>query len=207
LHFALDRKTLLGRYLTSVTNLEVVHLDETRMAGKLGAKFAVDAAAYVADTNFTGFDNGVELRRARVYAKGVCLFLVPVSYELEVGYIPGAFQIENSYVQFPNLEVFGFLGSLKFGQYTVPMSLENYESSRDIIFMEAASPVTALAPGINAGVQVGQPVFDQRATWALGLFTDGVGVGTDFGEATKGFQSRRRAVDGLAVLQPRSGPP
>lgn len=129
LHFALDRKTFLGQEATSVTNFRAIHLAETRMAGKLGAKFAVDGAAYVADESLTGFDAGAEVRRARVYARGDCLFLVPVSYELEIGYIPGSFHIENSYLEFPNLGFLDFLGSLKGGQFTAPMSLENYESS------------------------------------------------------------------------------
>lgn len=201
LHFALDRKTLLGQEVSSVTNIQFVHLEETRMAGKLGAKFAMDAAAYAADDNFTGFDDGVEVRRARLYAKGDCLFLVPVSYELEIGYIPGSFYIENSYLEFPNLGPLDFLGSIKGGQFGVPMGLENYGSSRDLMFMETASPVSALAPGVNAGLQVGKPVFNQRATWALGLFTDGVGVGSDFGEATKGFGRAVGRLTGLPVFR------
>ena len=197
LYFSLERKTLLGREFESVTNVRAVHLEETRMAGKLGAKFAVDAAAYATSAEFTGFDAGVELRRARLYAKGDCLLLVPVSYELEIGYIPGSFYIENSYLEFHNLGFLDFLGSLKVGQYQVPMSLVNYGSSRDMMFMESASPLEALAPGVNAGVQVGQPVFGQRVTWALGLFTDA--VGNDFGEATKGFGRVVGRMTGLPI--------
>jgi hypothetical protein len=51
--------------------------------------------------------------------------------------------------------------------------------------MEPAAAIQALAPGVNAGLQIGRPVFDQRATWKLGLFTDG--MGKDFGEATKDY--------------------
>lgn len=83
------------------------------------------------------------LRRARLYTKGDCIFITPVSYELEIGYIPDTFYIENSYLEFPNL---GVLGSLKVGQYQPPMGLVTYGSSRDMIFMEPASPLQALAP-------------------------------------------------------------
>jgi len=197
LHFELTKKTLLAETLTTKSNRYGFQLAETKMAGKIGAKLAVDAAGFVAGDEFTDFDNGVEVRRARVYAKGDCLLLVPVSYELEVGYVPGSFYIENSYLEFHELGFLDFLGSLKLGQFKVPMSLENYGSSRDLMFMEPASPVAALAPGVNAGIQVGQPVFDERMTWALGLFTDGVGVGSDFGEATEGFG---RAVGRLTGL-------
>jgi phosphate-selective porin OprO/OprP len=194
LHFGLTRKTLLGQRVSSLTNLHRVHLEEIRMAGKLGAKFAVDAAAFATDDEFTGFDNGVELRRARIYAQGDCLILLPVSYELEIGYIPGSFYIENSYLEFHKL---GFLGSLKVGQYQVPMSLVNYGSSRDMTFMESASPLEALAPGVNAGWQVGRPVLNERMTWALGAFTDA--VGDDFGEATKDFGRVVGRLTGLPI--------
>jgi phosphate-selective porin OprO/OprP len=197
LHFALNRKTLLGQHVTGVTNVGALRLEEARMAGKLGAKFAVDAAAYATGDEFTDFDPGVELRRARVYAKGDCLMLVPVSYEFEIGYVPDSFYIENSYLEFPNLGWLDFLGSFKLGQFQVPMGLVNYGSSRDMMFMESAAPLAALAPGVNAGVQVGQPVLDQRMTWALGLFTDA--VGNDVGDATKGFGRVVSRMTGLPI--------
>ncbi|MHB9006620.1 MAG: hypothetical protein ACYDC1_06775 [Limisphaerales bacterium] len=122
IHFELTRKTFLGKELIDITHLPVHRLDETRMAGKLGAKFALDAAAFVADDDLDDFDNGVELRRARLYARGDCLLVLPVSYELEIGYIPGQFYIENTFLEFHQL---GILGSLKGGQFQVPMSMVN----------------------------------------------------------------------------------
>ncbi len=200
LHFAVDRQTFLGQQIAEVTNIHVFHLAKARLTGKVGAKFAVDGAAYATGHNFAGFDGGLELRRARLYAKGDCLLLLPVFYELEVGYIPDTFYIENSYLEFPNLRFLRFLGPLKVGQFQVPMSLANYGSSRDMMFMESAAPVAALAPGVNAGMQVGHPVFDQNMTWALGLFTDGVGSGKDFGEATTSFGRAAGRVTGVPVF-------
>lgn len=200
LHFTVTRKTFLGQQVTQVTNLPVVHLAENRLSGKVGAKFAVDAASYATGDNFTGFDPGFELRRARLYAKGGCLLLIPFSYEIEIGYIPHTFYLENSYLEFHNLGFLSFLGSLKGGQFQVPMGLANYGSSRDMMFMERAAPVAALASGVNAGLQVGRPVFGRSMTWALGLFTDGVGTGKEFGEATKGFGRMVGRVTGVPVF-------
>ena len=194
LHISLDRKTLLGQQLNNVTNLQVIHLEEARMAGKIGLKLAVDAAGYLTEESLGNFDNGVELRRARIYAKGDCLILLPVSYEFELGYVPDAFYIENSYLEFHGL---GFLGTLKGGQFQPPMGLENYGSSRDQLFMEPSTALQALAPGVNAGVQVGQPVAGERMTWAFGLFTDS--VGEDFGDATTGFGRAVGRVTGLPI--------
>ena len=38
--------------------------------------------------------------------------------------------------------------------------------------MESATVLEALAPGANAGIQVGGAVVNKRMTWALGFFTD-----------------------------------
>jgi phosphate-selective porin OprO and OprP len=196
----LTRRTLLGELAPGITNLEQqriahelglstqttnryrLHLEEAQMTAKIGGKLALDAAAYVTATNFDGFDNGAEVRRARIYAKGDCLLLLPVSYQIEVGYIPNEFYIEESYLAFKN---FPQIGILKMGQYQAPMGLDVVGSARDITFMEQAASLQALAPGVNAGFQLGRPVLDQRATWTVGLFTGGEGY--DFGDASEDF--------------------
>jgi phosphate-selective porin OprO/OprP len=54
--------------------------------------------------------------------------------------------------------------------------------------METAAPLQSIAPGIEAGAQIGRPVFDQRATWALGLFAPGAGA-REYGNASQDFGS------------------
>jgi phosphate-selective porin OprO and OprP len=189
LHLELAQKTRLEDPLAEVrekiqgTNAyRVFHLEALKMTAKIGGRLAVDGAAYVTGKEFTGFDAGVEVRRARVYAMGDCILLLPVSYQIEIGYIPDQFYLEETYLLFRNLP---WIGDLKGGQYKAPMGLDIITSSRDIPFMEPAAPLEALAPGVNAGIEVGRPVFHQRATWRAGLFTDG--VGQDFGDATKDY--------------------
>ncbi|HNQ90702.1 MAG TPA: porin [Verrucomicrobiota bacterium] len=176
LHLGLSRKTQLAdpwaevRARVAGTNASpVFHLEELKMSGKVGAKFALDGAAFVTGNEFRGFDAGVELRRARLYAKGDCLLVLPVSYQLEVGYIPNQFYIEESYLSFRDIPL---IGELRAGQYQAPMGLDVITSSRDIPFMEPAAALQALAPGVNAGLQIGRPVLDGRATWRHGLFAD-----------------------------------
>jgi len=170
----------------------VLKLEELKMSGKIGAKFAVDAAGYVTSKDFQDFDGGVQLRRARIYGKGDCILVLPVSYQLEVGYVPDQFYIEESYLAFKDLR---YIGELKIGQFQAPMGLDVVTSSRDITFMEPAAPIQALAPGVNAGLQMGRPFANGRATWALGFFTDG--VGSDFGDASKDYG---RAITRLTCL-------
>jgi phosphate-selective porin OprO/OprP len=199
LHFELSRKTLLNAPLGSLseqirgTNAsQVFHLEQVKMSGKIGAKLAVDAAAYATGKAFQDFDPGAEVRRARLFAQGDCLLLLPVSYQLEIGYIPSEFYIEESYLKSRPLPR---LGELKVGQYQAPMGLDVVSSTRDISFMEPAAPMQALAPGVNAGLQFGRPVFNERATWALGFFTDG--VGKDYGDASQDFA---RVITRFTVL-------
>ena len=214
LHLGLTRKTLLGQFVPGVTNVEQIslthsiglsayettnyflRLEEARMAAKIGGKLALDAAGYATGSQFQNFDDHFEVRRARIYAKGDCLLIFPVSYQFEVGYIPNQFYIEESYLAFRNLP---WLGELKIGQYQAPMGLDVITSSRDITFMEPAAPIQALAPGVNAGLQIGRPFFDQRMTWKLGLFTDGVGA--DFGEATKDYGRAITRLTGLPIYR------
>jgi hypothetical protein len=72
-HFELSQKTPMEDPLAEVrekiqgTNAyRVFHLEELKMGGKIGAKLAVDGAAYATDKEFTGFDAGVEVRRPRL---------------------------------------------------------------------------------------------------------------------------------------------
>lgn len=180
----------------------VLNLEEMKMSGKIGAKLAVDGATYVTGKEFQGFDPGAEVRRARVYAKGDCILLLPVSYELEIGYIPNEFYIENSFLSFKNIP---WIGELKGGQFQAPMSLDMIISSRDLSLMEPAAPLQALAPGVNAGMQIGRPVFDQRATWRFGLFT--AGVGRDYGDASADFGRAITRLTCLPVYHPNPDQP
>jgi phosphate-selective porin OprO/OprP len=199
---AATRKSLQATNLPALTNFLILHLEESKLAAKIGGKLALDVAAYVTGHQFEDFDNDVELRRARVYARGDCILVLPVSYEFELGYIPNQFYIENSYLSFKNLTL---IGEFKVGQFQPPMSLDMVTSSRDISFMETASPVQALAPGTSAGIQIGQPVLDQRATWKLGLFTDG--VTGDIGDASKDYGRAILRLTGLPLFDPHPNEP
>jgi phosphate-selective porin OprO and OprP len=203
LHSEVSKQTRLKDPLAEIretiqgTNAyQILHLEQLTMRGKIGAKLALDGAAYVTGKEFQGFDDGVEVRRARIYAQGDCLLVLPVSYQLEIGYIPNEFYIEESYLLFRNLP---WIGELKGGQYQAPMGLDVITSSRDLTFMEPAAPLQALAPGVNAGLEVGRPVLDQRATWRFGLFTEG--VGQDFGDATRDYGRAILRLTGLPFYQ------
>jgi phosphate-selective porin OprO/OprP len=201
LHTEIAQKTYIKdpiqefrREVAGTNAYQVFHLEEIKVSGKIGVKLAVDAAGFVTGHQFQGFDDNLELRRVRVYAKGDCLLLLPVSYEFELGYVPNSFFIENSYLAFRDIP---WIGEFKGGQYKAPMGLDFITSSRDVTFMEPSAALEALAPGVNAGIQIGRPVFDQRATWRLGLFTQG--AGQDSGDATKDYGRAIMRFTGLPI--------
>lgn len=122
------------------------------------------------------------LRRFRVLTKGDFQFLFPVIYQLELGYVPNTFYIENMYIAMEDLK---WIGELKLGQFTAPMGLDALTSSRWITFMEEASVNEALAPGVNLGLQMHRTFKDDKITFTGGLFAPA--VTSDTGDATQSF--------------------
>ena len=65
--------------------------------------------------------------------------------------------------------------------------------------MEPASVLQALAPANELGIQIGQPIFHERATWKLGIFGGGV-VDTEYGKRLTGHLLPNRAFNLPAYL-------
>jgi len=78
------------------------------------------------------------------------------------------------------------------------MGLDLITSSRDLMFMEPAAPLQALAPGNEFGIQIGHPVFDDRATWVLGIFGNGPRSG-EYGNASKNYGNAIGRATWLAI--------
>ncbi len=190
-------EALSGESLAPGTNVHGLYLGRSQMRAKIGAKLALDGAGYHPDNAFSGFDDHFEVRRARLYAKGDCLLVMPVSYQLEVGYIPDEFYIEESYLSWKDV---GWLGELKVGQFKAPMSLDHITSSRDVVLMEMAAPVQALAPGVDAGLQASRPFFGKRMTWTAGVFLQG--VGRDYGDDSENYARFITRATALPVYEP-----
>lgn len=180
-----------------------LHLEQVKMSGTFGARLEVDGSAFVTDGNLTGFDNGLQLRRLLFTAGGDCILILPVSYYFELGYSAGQFTLNKSYLQFSHID---YLGNFRLGQFQPPMGLDVITSSRDIAFMEPSAPITAIAPGSEAGFQMGQPIFQERATWALGLFAPGAGA-QEYGAAAQDYGSAIIRLTGLPIYHPNQKNP
>jgi len=179
-----------------------LRLDELKTTGKIGALVEVDAAAYHATGNLDPTDD-IQLRRARLRAQGDCILVLPVSYKIELGYVPHRFNLSEAWIASDHID---YIGYLQGGVFTPPMGLDMVTSSRDLTFMEPATVLQALAPPNEAGVQIGQPVFKQRGTWALGIFGGGL-VASEYGNASQNYGNligrlTYLAMDHLAPDQP-----
>ena len=176
LHLELNQHTRLPnpagpltRFIVSSNALPPICLDQVQMTLNLGARIEVDGAAFLTSGAVPDFANGVELRRALFTASGDCILVFPVSYEVQVGYRANNFYMNKAYLASEDLN---YIGPLQVGVFTPPMGLELITSSRDITFMEPAAPLQAIGPPNETGIQIGHPVLNQRATWALGVFGD-----------------------------------
>jgi phosphate-selective porin OprO/OprP len=145
-------------------------VEEVKLSGKIGGLLQVDAAGYQRQSGTADYEDGIELRRARIYARGDWKLLLPVNYKIQIGYDNPDFVLYDLYFWWQDVPL---LNRLKLGYFKVPMTLAGYESSRSTLMMERASPVGAFYPSQRTGLQVGGPEFRNRATWALGIFSVG----------------------------------
>lgn len=158
----------------------VVRVDQLRLAGYVGGRLEVDAAAFDTHGSLPAFDSGVELRRARVRLKGDGILGVPFLYKVEFGYVPNRFSLNDFYVAVPDLP---YVGTLKTGVFQPTMGLQLLTSSWDIGLMEPAAPLQALAPGTAPGVNIGSVWGGERGTWSLGAYGSGLTSATEYGSA------------------------
>jgi phosphate-selective porin OprO/OprP len=176
------------------TNSPSLHLEQLKMSTTLGARMEVDGAAYRTSGNLD-LPNDIALRRARIRAEGDCILVLPVSYKIEIGYIPHKFNLNEAWLSSQHID---YIGYLKFGVYGPPMGLDLITSSRDLSFMEPASVLQALAPGNEAGIQIGQPVLNKRGTWTLGIFGGGL-VASEYGDASQDYGNLIGRLTYLAI--------
>jgi len=202
LHLELSQHTSLTnpvgplRQLLGATNpLPRIDIEQVKMTATFGGRIEVDGGAFLTSGNLTGFDDGVLLRRALVSMQGDCILLLPVSYLIQLGYRANQFYLDEAYLLSPHIS---YVGNLQFGFFSPPMGLDLITSSRDITFMEPPAPLQALGPPKESGIQIGQPVFNQRATWSLGIFGDAA-TDSEYGNASRNYGSAIGRLTWLAL--------
>jgi len=138
------------------------------ITGKVNAALQVDSDNYVTSDGLEHVLSAWEVRRFKLGVSGEIHSIgnpfFTTNFEL-AGTKP---QWTDTYLWWQGLP---WIGSFKIGNFDPPFSLEALTSSRDLTFMEEATPVAAFAPGYRFGFAIGGPVLEDRATWSVGLFT------------------------------------
>jgi phosphate-selective porin OprO/OprP len=136
--------------------------------------------------------DGAEFRRVRLYTSG--LVYGNVEFKLQFDFAGGDADLKDAFLSFTDFPYSG----LKVGHFKEPFSLDELTSSKYIMFMERALP-NAFAPGRNVGVMLFDTAYDERMTWAAGLFRDADDNGTVTDDGSYSLTAR---VTGLPWYDP-----
>ena len=175
LNYRFRQRVRLGGVVTESTFFE----EDATLNGRIGLKLGVDVAGYLPRGSVPHLGTRFDLRRALFYTTGEFNFLVPILFKVDLGGVGDELYVSDVYLWAQDVP---YVGTIKFGQFDAPMSLEALTGSTNETFMEYGSPVEAFAPGLKIGLQIADHARDGRATWAVGYFTDGQEV--DVGDAS-----------------------
>ena len=158
------------------TPLDLLFQDDGKPTVNLGGRLMIDYGAFTGDSDF---DNGAELRRARLRAYGN--LATDVTYKLEYDFASGEPVLNDATVFFNNIGP----GRLQVGHQFEPYGFENHTSSRFITFLER-SLINGLDPNRNQGL-----VYSGKTdaiTWSGGFFldSDSSGATTNEGSSVNG---------------------
>ena len=141
---------------------------------QVGGRVMVDVAGFTRDNGQLG--SGVELRRARLFAKGTMWDVWDYKFQYDFTGT-GRGGIRDAYLQYAGLEnLLGVNGHIRVGNFKEPFSLEEITSSKYITFMERALPVEVFSPSRNIGgaIQLNGKVSGSPWVAGIGMFGEGV---------------------------------
>jgi phosphate-selective porin OprO/OprP len=138
--------------------------------------------------------DSTETRRARLYLSG--LIYDNIDFKLQFDFAGGDADLKDAYI---GLEDFP-IGKIRAGHFKEPFGLEELTSSKYITFMERSLPTEAFAPSRNAGVMLFDSVFDDRMTWAAGIFRNTDDYGDDKDDDDGGYGATAR-VTGVPIYE------
>lgn len=119
--------------------------------------------------------SGSEFRRARLYMSGD--LYGHLTFKSQFDFAGGSTALKDVFI---GLKALPGIGNLKAGHYKEPYSLEELTSSNYHTFIER-SLTNVFSPSRNTGLTIYNSQFDQRLTWAAGVFRDTDSGGTSLG--------------------------
>lgn len=153
-------------------------MDDVHLRGRIGGSLYLDGG-WTSGTPGQGDGAEFEVRRARVYTRGVFRYAFPIEYKVEFSLENDRFLLNDFYLGW---EPARFAERLRFGYFDPPATLQNLASSSSRVLMEVASPVAAFAPGYRLGVDARGRFEDASVSWFLNLAT--VGQEAEVGDAS-----------------------
>lgn len=156
---------------------------------ELGGRLFIDAFKYRSDLERMG--SGTELRAARVSLKGA--IGDGWKFKAQYDFAENDPSVKDAYIRYSG---FQHPNNITLGQFKEPFSLEDQTSSKDITFMERASPVDVFSPGRALGI--GLDDHGERWSLSAGLFGEPVGDAP----ADEGSEGWGMAVRGTLALTP-----
>ncbi|MGD0784118.1 MAG: porin, partial [Candidatus Aminicenantales bacterium] len=109
-------------------------------------------------------DDKFEWRRIRPYILGQ--LGENIRFKIEANFSPPSPVLDDAYVQILNIPA---VGTMTIGHFKEPFSLDELTGSANTTFLERALP-NALAPSYNFGIGLNNTAFNERMTWAAGVF-------------------------------------
>lgn len=138
-------------------------------------------------------DDGMFIRRARIEFVGT--FYEQFEYQAEFDFETlNVVSYDHMWVGMKDIPL---VGTVRVGQQKVPMGLESYSSSKNLMFLERSALFDAFWAEFAPGVYVTNTMFDERATWHAMFHRNEVNnlaSGADFGDGDYAVTGRLTAL-------------
>ncbi len=152
---------------------------QLRVGGRIHYDWAWFADSDMGD-RIGDLEDGTEFRRARLRIQGKIYDNIAFKADYDFSG-NGNSEFRQVWIAVTKVPI---VGNIKAGHFKEPFSIERLTSGNYITFMER-SLADALTAGVNDGVMIYNHAFNQRMTWAFGIFknrTDGNGRGHSDGD-------------------------
>ncbi len=153
---------------------------EPLIAGRVGFKLHLDAAAFASRGGAEEVPDDVGVRRAFLTSSGAIRLGYPVQYNLEFGVLQNDFYLDSAWLMWRDVP---WVGTIRLGALDAPLGFENRMSSRDRTFLELPAPVQAFVPATSLGLFTRRTFKDDRISGGIGWYT--VGQRRDVGDQSR----------------------
>jgi phosphate-selective porin OprO/OprP len=165
-----------------------------KLQGRIGAKLAIDTAAFSSQEGQQPIPGGVQLRTFQMLTEGTVGIWLTNQYLVELGLIGDEFYLNKAFWRIIDLPYFG---NLTVGYFTVPQTLENIMAFGSLTLMEPSAGTAAFSPGKRAGIEWHRTFYNQRVAASAGIFSVGQDPSINFGNSSQSLAEPVFRASGL----------